>query len=102
MHCGDQGTGQVAKVCNNLVLGISMIGVSEAMNLGMSSLRNCVGALRWCVALERCVALVRCVGALRCRRVVALWYLLCYCRVTSCALRSVMCDVYRPVLLVMY
>lgn len=35
VHCGDQGTGQVAKICNNLVLGISMIGVSEAMNLGM-------------------------------------------------------------------
>ncbi|KAF2071313.1 hypothetical protein CYY_007363 [Polysphondylium violaceum] len=35
VHCGDVGTGQVAKVCNNLVLGISMIGVSEAMNLGV-------------------------------------------------------------------
>jgi len=35
VHCGDQGTGQVAKVCNNLVLGISMLGVSEAMNLGV-------------------------------------------------------------------
>jgi 3-hydroxyisobutyrate dehydrogenase len=34
VHCGDSGTGQVAKICNNLVLGISMIGVAEAMNLG--------------------------------------------------------------------
>jgi 3-hydroxyisobutyrate dehydrogenase len=34
VHCGDCGTGQVAKICNNLVLGISMIGVAEAMNLG--------------------------------------------------------------------
>jgi len=34
VHCGDVGTGQVAKLCNNMVLGISMIGVSEAMNLG--------------------------------------------------------------------
>jgi 3-hydroxyisobutyrate dehydrogenase len=34
VHCGGAGTGQVAKVCNNLVLGISMVGVSEAMNLG--------------------------------------------------------------------
>lgn len=34
VHCGDVGNGQVAKVCNNLVLAISMIGVSEAMNLG--------------------------------------------------------------------
>eukprot|EP01132_Coremiostelium_polycephalum_P002556 gene2556-3165_t len=35
VHCGDVGTGQVAKVCNNLVLGISMAAVSEAMNLGV-------------------------------------------------------------------
>jgi 3-hydroxyisobutyrate dehydrogenase len=34
VHCGGSGTGQVAKICNNLILGISMIGVSEAMNLG--------------------------------------------------------------------
>jgi 3-hydroxyisobutyrate dehydrogenase len=34
VHCGGPGTGQVAKLCNNLVLGISMAGVSEAMNLG--------------------------------------------------------------------
>jgi 3-hydroxyisobutyrate dehydrogenase len=36
VHCGAAGTGQVAKICNNLILGISMIGVSEAMNLGAS------------------------------------------------------------------
>lgn len=36
VHCGDVGHGQVAKVCNNLLLGISMIGVSEAMALGVS------------------------------------------------------------------
>lgn len=36
VHCGDVGNGQVAKVCNNLLLGISMIGVSEAMALGVS------------------------------------------------------------------
>lgn len=34
IHCGSAGNGQVAKICNNLLLGISMIGVSEAMNLG--------------------------------------------------------------------
>lgn len=34
VHCGGAGTGQVAKICNNLLLGISMIGVAEAMNLG--------------------------------------------------------------------
>ena len=36
VHCGDSGTGQVAKICNNLLLGISMIGAAEAMNLGAS------------------------------------------------------------------
>eukprot|EP01006_Ploeotia_vitrea_P003574 TRINITY_DN112858_c0_g1_i1.p1 TRINITY_DN112858_c0_g1~~TRINITY_DN112858_c0_g1_i1.p1 ORF type:complete len:318 (+),score=161.21 TRINITY_DN112858_c0_g1_i1:43-996(+) len=34
VHCGDNGTGQVAKICNNLVLAISMVGVSEGMALG--------------------------------------------------------------------
>lgn len=34
VHCGGPGTGGVAKVCNNLVLGINMVGVAEAMNLG--------------------------------------------------------------------
>jgi len=36
VHCGDSGTGQAAKICNNLLLGISMIGAAEAMNLGAS------------------------------------------------------------------
>jgi 3-hydroxyisobutyrate dehydrogenase len=36
VHCGGSGTGQVAKICNNLLLGISMIGAAEAMNLGAS------------------------------------------------------------------
>jgi len=35
VHCGHVGNGQVAKICNNLLLGISMIGVSEAMALGV-------------------------------------------------------------------
>lgn len=34
VHCGEVGTGQVAKICNNMLLGISMIAVSEAMALG--------------------------------------------------------------------
>ncbi|MCL2515640.1 MAG: 3-hydroxyisobutyrate dehydrogenase [Microbacteriaceae bacterium] len=34
VHCGGPGLGQAAKVCNNLILGISMIGVSEAFVLG--------------------------------------------------------------------
>lgn len=34
VHCGDHGAGQAAKVCNNLILGVSMIAVSEAFVLG--------------------------------------------------------------------
>ena len=34
VHCGTSGTGQVAKICNNMLLGITMIGVAEAMSLG--------------------------------------------------------------------
>lgn len=34
VHCGETGTGQVAKICNNLVLGVTMAGVAEAMSLG--------------------------------------------------------------------
>lgn len=34
VHCGGPGLGQAAKVCNNLILGISMIAVSEAFVLG--------------------------------------------------------------------
>jgi 3-hydroxyisobutyrate dehydrogenase len=33
VHAGGAGTGQAAKICNNLVLGISMIAVSEAFAL---------------------------------------------------------------------
>ena len=34
VHCGPAGSGQAAKICNNMILGISMIGVSEAFVLG--------------------------------------------------------------------
>ncbi|MCJ2106804.1 3-hydroxyisobutyrate dehydrogenase [Methylobacterium sp. E-041] len=33
-HCGAAGAGQAAKICNNMILGISMIGVCEAFALG--------------------------------------------------------------------
>ncbi|MDH4565254.1 3-hydroxyisobutyrate dehydrogenase [Pseudomonas sp. BN414] len=36
VHCGDTGNGQVAKIANNMLLGISMVGVAEAMALGVS------------------------------------------------------------------
>jgi 3-hydroxyisobutyrate dehydrogenase len=33
IHCGDAGAGQAAKICNNMILGVSMIAVSEAFIL---------------------------------------------------------------------
>lgn len=36
VHCGGSGNGQVAKVANNMLLGISMIGAAEAMSLGVA------------------------------------------------------------------
>ena len=33
VHTGQSGAGQAAKICNNMILGISMIGVSEAFAL---------------------------------------------------------------------
>ncbi|UYP20320.1 3-hydroxyisobutyrate dehydrogenase [Rhodococcus sp. Z13] len=34
VHCGGSGNGQAAKICNNMILGISMIAISEAFVLG--------------------------------------------------------------------
>jgi 3-hydroxyisobutyrate dehydrogenase len=34
VRCGDGGAGQAAKICNNMLLGISMIGACEAFALG--------------------------------------------------------------------
>ena len=40
VHCGEAGNGQVAKICNNMILAASMIAVSEgfvlAEKLGLS------------------------------------------------------------------
>ncbi|SCV67195.1 BQ2448_5841 [Microbotryum intermedium] len=36
IYCGDSGNGLAAKICNNLLLGISMAGTAEAMLLGQS------------------------------------------------------------------
>ena len=36
VHCGPTGNGQVAKVANNMLLAITMIGTAEAMNLGVA------------------------------------------------------------------
>ncbi|WP_378737655.1 3-hydroxyisobutyrate dehydrogenase [Nocardia brasiliensis] len=34
VHCGGSGVGQAAKICNNMLLGVSMIALSEALVLG--------------------------------------------------------------------
>lgn len=36
-HAGPAGAGQVAKMCNNMLLGILMTGTSEAINLGVAN-----------------------------------------------------------------
>ncbi|GAA6009447.1 hypothetical protein JCM10207_003783 [Rhodosporidiobolus poonsookiae] len=36
IYCGESGNGLAAKICNNLLLGISMVGTAEAMLLGKS------------------------------------------------------------------
>ena len=33
VHCGDAGNGQAAKICNNMILGVTMIATSEAFVL---------------------------------------------------------------------
>lgn len=33
VHCGESGAGQAAKICNNMILGITMIGTCEAFAL---------------------------------------------------------------------
>ncbi len=36
-HAGDNGAGQVAKICNNMLLGILMSGTAEALALGVKN-----------------------------------------------------------------
>uniref|UniRef100_A0AAQ4QX68 3-hydroxyisobutyrate dehydrogenase n=1 Tax=Gasterosteus aculeatus aculeatus TaxID=481459 RepID=A0AAQ4QX68_GASAC len=35
VYCGQVGNGQAAKICNNMLLAIGMIGTAETMNLGI-------------------------------------------------------------------
>lgn len=37
LHAGVSGAGQTAKACNNMLLGIIMVGTSEAIQLGISN-----------------------------------------------------------------
>lgn len=34
-HCGGPGAGQIAKLCNNLILGVTMAGTAESFNMGI-------------------------------------------------------------------
>ena len=36
-HAGDLGSGQIAKVCNNMLLSVLMAGTSEALQLGIAN-----------------------------------------------------------------
>ncbi len=36
-HAGPSGSGQTVKVCNNMLLGIQMLGTSEALRLGVAN-----------------------------------------------------------------
>ncbi len=36
-HAGDMGAGQVAKICNNMLLSILMVGTSEALQMGIKN-----------------------------------------------------------------
>lgn len=57
-HCGGPGTGEIAKICNNLILGINMIALSEGLSLGeklgidpkvLSSILSVSTGRSWCV-----------------------------------------------------
>lgn len=36
-HAGDHGAGQVAKICNNMLLAVHMIGTAESLQLGVDN-----------------------------------------------------------------
>ena len=46
VHCGDAGAGQAAKICNNMILGICMIGVSRGVRAGREARPLASGAVR--------------------------------------------------------
>ncbi|MEU9716969.1 NAD(P)-binding domain-containing protein [Streptomyces sp. NPDC047976] len=56
VHCGAAGAGQAAKICNNMILAVSMIGVGEAFvlaeSLGSQRLTRAVGKAK---AMELCL-----------------------------------------------
>lgn len=56
VHCGDLGSGLIAKICNNLLLAVTMVGACEALHLGtklgmdpklLSSIMNISSGRSW-------------------------------------------------------
>ncbi|KAJ1677183.1 hypothetical protein EV182_006701 [Spiromyces aspiralis] len=56
VHCGNYGTGLIAKICNNLLLAVTMVGACEALHLGaklgmdpklLSSIMNISSGRSW-------------------------------------------------------
>ncbi|XP_027357646.1 probable 3-hydroxyisobutyrate dehydrogenase, mitochondrial isoform X5 [Abrus precatorius] len=63
IYCGRPGSGSAAKICNNLALAVSMLGISEALALGQSlgvsastltQIFNCSSARCWSRYAELC------------------------------------------------
>ena len=57
-HCGGPGTGEIAKLTNNLILGISMVAASEGMAIGeklgidpaiLQKILSVSTARNWCI-----------------------------------------------------
>ena len=57
-HCGGPGTGEIAKIANNLILGISMVGACEGMAIGeklgidpkvLQKILSVSTARNWCI-----------------------------------------------------
>ena len=57
-YCGGPGSGEASKLCNNLILGINMIALSEGLTLGeklgidpkiLSSIISASTGQSWCV-----------------------------------------------------
>ena len=57
VHCGATGTGQVAKICNNMCLAINMISTAETLMLAkrlglspklMNDILNIISGRSWC------------------------------------------------------
>ena len=60
VHCGETGSGQAAKICNNMCLAINMISTAETLNLAvrlglspklMNDILNISSGRSWCTEI---------------------------------------------------